>query len=275
MMSTANLDESSIAAVIGDWHGDRSWANARLQSLGERGVSVALHAGDFGIWPGPSGKAFLQSVEKVCARYDIAVLVTPGNHEHWSRINQLWENPKNREADGERRPLYLTEHVAVLPRGYRWSMHGRSFVSLGGAPSVDFLSRRQGKDWWPEEQMTQEDVDRTIAGGYADVMITHDAPGPPWATRAVEDIVTTNPMSWTDRALSYATEGRDLVTAAFLGVAPRLQVHAHYHCSGQRTVTLSGAGYDTEIWSLDCNGKAGNMRLLDLATLTDPVKAGR
>jgi predicted phosphodiesterase len=37
------------AALAGDWHGDRAWANARLQSLGERGIDVVLHAGDFGV----------------------------------------------------------------------------------------------------------------------------------------------------------------------------------------------------------------------------------
>lgn len=261
----------SVIAIAGDWHGDRAWATARLQSLGERGISVCAHLGDLGIWPGPSGKAFLNTVEKVCAKYDIAILVTPGNHEDWGRLSDLWSDPKNQNADRTLRPLYLTDHLAVLPRGHRWEMGGRSFVSLGGAPSLDFSFRQEGKTWWPQEQISPEDVTRTIKGGYADVMLTHDAPGPPWTTPPVADILDANPMGWSDRALAYAAVGRNLVTEAFLGVSPRLLVHGHYHCSGHATFRLPGSGHDTTVWSLDANRRSGNTRLLDLTTLTDPL----
>ena len=259
----------SVVAVAGDWHGDRAWANARLQSLGERGIDCVLHVGDFGIWPGTTGKQYLRMIEAVCDKYDIALLVVPGNHEDWGRLTTLWANPKRQAEDGSGLPLYLTDHVAVLPRGWRWQMGGRSFVALGGAPSVDLHSRDIGRDWWPQEQMTQEDVDRTVAGGYADVMVTHDAPGPPWATPPVEAILSSNPMGWPDRALDYARIGRERVTEAFLGVKPRLLVHGHYHCSGQATMRLPDTAYETNVWSLHMQGHGGNIRLLDLQTLTD------
>lgn len=89
-------------------------------------------------------------------------------------------------------------------------MGGRSFASLGGAPSLDFQSRQQGKNWWPEEQMTPDDVERTIEGGSVDVLIAHDSPGTPWATPPVEEILKSNPMGWSDRALEYAAVGREL-----------------------------------------------------------------
>lgn len=49
-------------------------------------------------------------------------------------------------------PVSLSDHVTVLPRGHRWEIAGRSFVSLGGAPSVDYLQpfRHQGESWWAE-----------------------------------------------------------------------------------------------------------------------------
>lgn len=260
----------TVVAFAGDWHGDRVWANARLQSLGERGVSVVMHVGDFGIWPGTSGKAYLRTVEAVCEKFGIALLVVPGNHEDWGRLTNLWENPKRRTADGlSLLPVSLSEHITVLPRGWRWEMGGRSFVALGGAPSVDLHSRTLGRDWWPEEQTTQADVDLTVAGGYADVMLTHDAPGPPWATPPVEEILSSNPMSWPDSALEYARVGRERVTEAFLGVRPRLLVHGHYHCSGQATMRLPGADYETTVWSLNMQGQGGNIRLVDLGTLSD------
>lgn len=255
-----------IVATAGDWHGQRAWAAARLEDLGERGIDVVLHVGDFGLWPGPAGKVYLRTVDEVCARYGIALLVTAGNHDDWSRLTARWDNPKNRNGDGSLRPLYLTDHIAFLPRGHRWDMGGRTFVSLGGAPSVDFEFRPKG-NWWPEEMMSQGDVDRTVAGGYADVFISHDAPGPPWCVPQVEEVLRTNPMGWSDRALDYATIGRERITDAFLGVAPRLLVHGHYHVHGQATIQLPGADYDTTIWALAANGQGGNIRLLDLDTL--------
>jgi hypothetical protein len=262
-------DHENIVALAGDWHGDSAWANARLQSLGERAIKIVLHLGDFGIWPGPTGVRYLRTIEAVCARYELALFVTPGNHDDWGRLISMWEHPKHRSEDGLPRPLYLTDHVAVLPRGYRWTWGGRSFVSLGGAPSVDFESRSRGRDWWPEEQIARSDVDRTVAGGYADVMLTHDAPGPPWATPQIEAILSSNPMGWSAPALDYAAVGRALVTEAFLGVRPRFLAHGHYHCSDEASMRLPGADYETTVRSLGMQGQGGNIRLLDLGSLVD------
>ena len=263
----------SIVAVAGDWHGDGVWANARLRSLGEHGIELVIHVGDFGIWPGATGKRYLRSVDATCRAQGISLLVVPGNHEDWGRLDTLWANPKRRSPDGTPRPIYLTDHIAVLPRGWRWEISGRTFVALGGAPSLDRARRREGRDWWPQEQITPDDVASTVAGGYADVMVTHDAPGPPWCTPQVASILATNPMGWPDTALAYASIGRERVTDAFLGVKPRLVVHGHYHCSGETTVRLPGTDHVTTIWSLHAQGHGGNVRLLDLHTLKAPEKS--
>lgn len=263
----------SVVAVAGDWHGDGVWANARLQSLGSRGIDIVVHVGDFGIWPGNTGKRYLRTVDAACGAHGISLLVVPGNHEDWGRLTTLWAGPKRRGPHGAALPLYLTDHIAILPRGWRWEMGGRTFVALGGAPSLDRAWRTEGRDWWPQEQIAPDDVARTVAGGYADVMVTHDAPGPPWCTPQVASILATNPMGWPDTSLAYASIGRERVTEAFLGVKPRLVVHGHYHCSGETTVRLPGTDHDTTIWSLHAQGHEGNVRLLDLHTLKAPEKS--
>jgi hypothetical protein len=58
---------------------------------------------------------------------------------------------------------------------------------------------------------------------------------------------------------------------AFLGVAPKLFVHGHYHVVGEAMVTLTGCDYDTRIWSLNCDGVDGNVRYLDLSMLDEPA----
>lgn len=258
-------------ALAGDWHGNLRWASARLMSLGERGIATLLHVGDFGLWPGPSGRTFLEGIDKVARRYGVTRIdVVPGNHDDWGRLTDLFSRPEHHDATGAPLPVSVSEVVRFLPRGYRWVESGRSFVALGGAPSLDYASRSPGETWWPEEMIEPADVKRTVAGGHADVMLTHDAPEVPFTTPGVAEVLATNPMGWSDRALAYAKLGRDRVTEAFLGVAPRLLVHGHFHTSGETTVRLPGRDHDTRIWSLDSDGKHGNVRLLDLDSLDDP-----
>ncbi|MGO4258134.1 metallophosphoesterase family protein [Marmoricola sp. RAF53] len=258
----------SLVALAGDWHGDLTWANARLQGLGEQGVRTLFHVGDFGIWPGPTGKRFLGTVEKVCAKYGLTVYVTLGNHEDWARMLQRQERLEERNELGPM--IWLSDHVAVHPRdpaGHRFVFGGRSFVSLGGAPSVDFPTRSQGKDWWAEEMIPQATAEAVAAGGYADVMLTHDAPGKPWQCPKVRSICEGNPWGWTDRGLAWAALGQERLTTAFEGVRPRILFHGHFHVADSTKFTMPGVSYETRIVSLHRNQHAGNIALLNLETL--------
>ena len=264
-----------MVALAGDWHGDKRWAGGRILAAGARCARTLLHVGDFGApWPGPSGTGYLMSIDAACRRAGVdEILVTPGNHEDWSELNRLWAKPDNRDAaTGEALPLPLSEHVTVLPRGYAWTLGGRRFVSLGGAPSMDYPDRVEGESWWSEERIEAEDVERTIANGAgADVMLAHDSPDDPWWTPAVEAIVRTGAgASWTEEALGHAAVGRQRMSTALLGVTPRLFAHGHYHVACETTVQLPGADHETRIWSLDAEHASGNLRFLDLSTLSSP-----
>lgn len=262
----------TVIALAGDWHGNTAWAVARIRDVSDRGVSTLLHLGDFGIWPGNSGAKFVRKVERTCAERNVNLIVTPGNHEDWGRLARLWDHPKHRDpTSGGALPLHLTDHITVLPRGHAWTIEGRRFVSLGGAPSVDFPDRTEGKSWWREEMIQPGDVERTIRNGAgAHVFLAHDAADRPYQTGKVAEICSANTLGWTERGLAWAAVGRERITEAFLGVAPHLFVHGHYHCSAQAIVQIPGADHVTRIWSLDCDGAAGNLRYLDLATLNDP-----
>lgn len=239
--------------VAGDWHGSIAWAQLALPALRRRDVGLVFHVGDFGIWPGRDGAAFLKAVEWWCARTNVQLVVTPGNHEDYDQINAALAR-----ADGK--PAWLTEHIAVLPRGYRWTVAGRSFVSLGGGPSVDYEDRIEGIDWWPAEAITDEDVERVLAGGSAEVMLTHDAPD--GSTNAVGRIVDTNPLRWSAGALAYAAEGRSRLTQAVQGVQPSLLVHGHYHLKADQTVA-HGDSWSCRYVSLANEHRSGNLAVID------------
>ena len=216
--------------VAGDWHGNTNWAIHTLhQSAKVLGAgAVVLHLGDFGIWPGREGQEYLLRLEDKCAELGITIMVTPGNHEDWATID-AW--PLTDRGDGWGAVKWFTNHIAVLPRGHRFTLAGKKFVSLGGAPSIDLHYRVRGRSWWPQEAITSKDVEVVAAGGYADYMLTHDAPEP--LVPLVHRIVF-SPSRWHPDALDYCAEGRRLITRAFNAVRPRVLFHGHYHVPQNR-----------------------------------------
>jgi hypothetical protein len=262
--------DAVIIGLIGDLEGDQNWAVSRLRAIGERGdVEVACQLGDLRFGMGLHHEEYLHAVESVCAEFELRLLCINGNHENWARLDHLWAEPRWQNEDGSLKPIDVSDHVTVLPRGHRWEMGGRSFVGLGGAPSVNRHLLTEGIDWWPSEVILEEHVEATIAGGQAEVMLTHDSPGPPYCTEPVADIIRNNPCGWPDSSLAYAQDGIEKLTRAVLDVKPLLLAHGHFHVPGQAVVRLPGAAQDTTIWSLAANQDKGNVRLLDLETLTE------
>ena len=264
-----------IVGLVGDLEGEVHAAVESVRALGERGVEVAHQLGDlrFGMGPDPDG--YLGAIEETCAEYALQMFCVPGNHENWALLDALWAAPAGRDADGRLAPLTLSPHVTMLPRGHRWELGGRSFVALGGAPSINRHLLTEGVDWWPSEALLDEHVDAVVEAGPADVMLTHDGPSSPYCVPPVEEIlrrnVRDNPMGWPADSLAYADEGLARMTRAVLGIKPLLLAHGHFHVAGEDRVRLPGADHDTAVWSLAARGDAGTVRLLDLDTLTDPI----
>lgn len=259
-----------IIGLIGDLEGEQSAAITCLRVLGERGdVKVACQLGDLRFGIGPDPEAYLAAIESVCAEFGLRLLCINGNHENWARLDRLWAEPAWQNEDGSLKPIHVSDHVTLLPRGHRWEMGGRSFVALGGAPSINRHLLTEGVDWWPTEVIEDEHVEATVSGGYADVMLTHDRPGPPYCTDPVADTIQNNPLEWPESSLAYAQDGIDKVTRAVLGVKPLLLAHGHFHVAGDAVVRLPGAATNTTIWSLASRHDPGTVRLLDLNTLTE------
>ncbi len=207
-----------IIGLIGDLEGDRDWAVSRLRALGERGdVEVACQLGDLRFGMGPHPQEYLDAIESVCAEFGLQLLCINGNHENWSRLDQLWADPHWQDVDGSLKPIEVSQHVALLPRGHRWDLGGRSFVALGGAPSINRHLLTEGIDWWPSEVIREEHVESTIAGGHAEIMLTHDSPARPYCTEPVAEGLTSSTASPPRPGSSPA------VVAAFRATAPELE----------------------------------------------------
>lgn len=261
-----------IVGLVGDLEGEASAAVACVRHLGARGVRLAYQLGDlrFGMGPDPDG--YLAAVEAACAEDDVHLSCITGNHENWTLLDALWAEPEHQDVDGRPAPLALSPHVTMLPRGHRWELGGRTFVALGSAPSINRHLLTEGVDWWPSEVLLDVHVGDAVAGGHAEVMLTHDSPASPYCVPEVEEIlrrnVRDNPMAWPASSLAYADEGMARLTRAVLGIKPLLLAHGHFHVAGEDRVRLPGADHDTTVWSLAARHDPGNVRILDLDRLT-------
>lgn len=247
----------------GDWHGNSSWAAQVVKSAAENGISLILHAGDFGVWPGKHGKRFLSRLDDICEEHGVDIAVTLGNHEDWGRLDTLWNNPKRSDEEGLL-PLDLgTRHIRILPRVYRFRLGSLDFLSMGGAGSVDLDVRTEGRDWWPTEMISEESVQQAIIGGPADVMICHETPDFPYAIPKVALLLQSNPLGFSQRGLSHSAKSRRRLTRAFEEVRPRVLVHGHMHVKDSK-VHVWPDGHSSNVIGLSEEYTSGNVLAMDL-----------
>ena len=104
-------------------------------------------------------------------------LFVDGNHENFDRLNN--EFPVEEWHGGKIHKI--RDSIFHLMRGQVFDIEGRTFFTMGGAPSHDIEYRTEGKSWWPEEVPSQKERDAATKklGEYdwkVDYVITHDAP---------------------------------------------------------------------------------------------------
>ena len=244
--------EPDRVIVAGDWHGNTNRAGGVISSAGTREIPVVIQLGDFGFWvPGSNTDAYLDTVEKVCSRFGVTLLWVDGNHEDHLTLNTL---PLN---DFGVRPI--REHIFHLPRGFRWIWHGRTWMALGGAHSVDKHLRSPGRSWWPEEYLSDADLQRAISGGPVDMIVAHDCPDR-------VDIPGLAPAGFFPAAQIADSEAhRYLVGTVVDATTPGVLFHGHYHRRYNAVRSLPGGG-QTAIIGLGDDGcmPKDNVLLLDL-----------
>ena len=177
--------------VAGDTHGQWSALN---KVISKKNPEIILQCGDFGWWPNLhntrsiyagyeevdgsiEGDAWARTVgtrrRKKWDQFgikagDTKVYWCDGNHEdHWDLRD---------ERNYMKAPCQLMPNVYYMKRGSVLELpDGRNVMFMGGADSIDKQYRTSGSDWFPEEVITQKDIE-DLPDIKIDIVISHTCP---------------------------------------------------------------------------------------------------
>lgn len=239
--------------LAGDWHGNGQWAQGAIHHARKMGADVIVHAGDFGFWTSClDTEKYLRFVQRNLVECGITLYWVDGNHEDHERIQEWLDAVENQPWCDKRYP-----NIIHLPRGFRWQWWGKDWLAMGGAHSVDRHLRTEGESWWPGEHITEEQVENAIAGGKADIMITHDCPdGSEIPGIHADEKIDAEKGFWPLDQIKAANAHRKKLARVVNAVQPALLLHGHYHVRYNRYRAASSTmviGLAEDGSSLDAN----------------------
>lgn len=261
------MSELTRICVAGDWHGNTAWATSLIKVvsndyLSDQPYPLFLQLGDFGIWPGVGGSNYREKVSKAITKTGSKLFFIDGNHEKhpWlidrAKKHTVQSCPEDDILHGAVR-CYHDSEFYWLPRGKRWDWHGRKWLALGGATSLDRQWRVDGESWWKEEAITPEQVQFVIDGGHADVMVTHECP----------DMVNHSHPNYgfPQEDINKAKEHQKLLQKVVDEVKPEYLMHGHFHVQYTRTIDRSWG--KVRVDGLDMDGTPRNWCILNIKTM--------
>lgn len=188
-------------AVCGDWHADPG-AIEVITDIGTRWPSVEhiFHCGDFGWKFDPS---YLEEMTNELERQELTLSFVDGNHEDFDYLFKHWKQRKR---------------IWYMPRTTHFMLYGRTIFAMGGAHSIDKHYRTPGISWWPEEEISERDVQIALQAQKAEIVFAHDAP----LTCDLE-------LEYGYKDDSNSNRNREALQLIVDHVQPKVLFHGHYH----------------------------------------------
>ena len=246
---TSIPDGAELVLLAGDTHGNVNELKQLFKDAKALGAKTIIQCGDYGFgWSiGEDGLCdFSVLTSAMAEKTGIEFYWLDGNHENFDMLYKL---PIDR-ATGLRP---IVNHVTHLPRGSSLKIGNTTFRAFGGAYSVDKAYRTKGRSWWPQETCTEEDVEKAITAGPADVFLSHDAP------RGVQDTagLRRKLVEWGVEAAEISISNQEKVRRALDASGAQLAFHGHLHHSYECTLDTG-----VRVIGLDRDDKPENTMLL-------------
>ena len=238
----------SNVLISGDWHGYKPALERACVLASENGCQHIFQVGDFGLWPGRKGMQFLDDCQELASLYGLDIFAVPGNHDwhpEWIRLLNS-DNPLHTSTGG----VHVRSNVVLLRRANIFSWFGRTWAVAGGASSIDKDLRTPDRDWWWQEELTDEEADRLQSK--VDILLTHDASNKtPWGFRLIPDLQSQIHRQRIDRVIT--------------NTLPEVHFHGHMHKRFEWENDVQG--HVTRTYGLDCNGAKDSNGVLNTKTL--------
>lgn len=304
MTKTVQVIEPRSVLLCGDTHGDVVHIEYLMQTAVRNGAQAIFVLGDFGYWEHMDKGAFLDRCEDLAEQYDLDVYWLDGNHEAHDMLRERYIESAlvPRTSNGF---VAMRNRLYHAPRAHRWEWWGKRFMALGGAYSIDkaprlrgeakarasaraeFAGREQaGKDavarlsarsvrvlsgkpllWWPEEEITEEEVAEALDGEPIDVLLCHDKP-------------RRSQPRWNRKDFSECLPNQDRIQRVIEALEPARVFHGHLHYRYEDGMLLppngQGDRHAVLVTGLDCNAAAasfGGYRMEDSWFLLTPDNA--
>ena len=174
--------------ITGDTHGLKEIS--KLISFNEKKhftkSDFMIIAGDFGvIWDINSINRYIDFYSK----FPFTILFIDGNHENFDFLDafpvEQWNGGKIHK---------ISNKIIHLIRGEVYNICGKKILTVGGAESDDKEYRIKYLSWWPQESISQSDIDRALESSSKynkiDYIITHTCP----KKFLTEEFVCSRPM---------------------------------------------------------------------------------
>ncbi|MBO9049516.1 metallophosphoesterase family protein [Curtobacterium flaccumfaciens] len=244
-------------AIAGDWESDWPSVAAMLTSLRRQApdIETILHLGDLRYEAprqrntGLPRRRFVSDLDELLGQLRFRRLIlTPGNHDWWDQLHDEFERHPDR--------MYrISPRIWIAPRGFRFHIGEATFMSFGGAVSLD--RRPDMRSSKSAEEPTRADMNRASHGGPVDVLLTHE---PPEAGIPEVDAITSDPQRWPPERLAQSAQSRALITDLVAAITPAKTFHGHMHVRGEAH-TQDGRS----TFSLAVTGKPGNVGVLTVS----------
>lgn len=164
--------------VCGDTHGDYDFSKLNSKNFPEYKTMTkndyVIIVGDWGgIWDCGGSDRYVQNWYN---QKPWTTLWVDGNHENFDAIAQYpvteWHGGKVH---------MISDSIIHLMRGQVYEIGGKTFFTMGGADSIDKISRKERYTWWPQEMPTNQEYEEGFINlerydNKVDYILTHCAP---------------------------------------------------------------------------------------------------